>query len=112
MRKIAMMRKSIWNAAAAMACLALAAGLAGCRINVDKGSNGEDKHVQVDTPFGGIHVNTDETSAADLGLPVYPGAQPVNERTSTSLLMSNWALANGRCACVRFPMPLPIPGNR
>ena len=56
-------------------CLALAAGMAGCRIHVDKGANGEDKNVQVDTPFGGIHVNTDQTTAADLGLPAYPGAQ-------------------------------------
>jgi hypothetical protein len=80
MRTIAMMRINIGNTAAAMACLTLAAGLAGCRINVDKGANGEEKHVQVDTPFGGIHVNTDETSAADLGLPVYPGAQPVTDK--------------------------------
>jgi hypothetical protein len=50
-------------------------GLAGCRVNVDKDKNGEEKRVQVDTPFGGIHVNTDQTTAADLGLPVYPGAQ-------------------------------------
>jgi hypothetical protein len=59
-------------------CLALAAAtaLAGCRVNVDKGKNGEDKSVQVDTPFGGLHVNTDQTTAADLGLPLYPGAQP------------------------------------
>jgi hypothetical protein len=57
--------------------LALAAGLAGCRVHVDKGANGEDKKVQVDTPFGGIHVDTDQTTAADLGLPVYPGAQAV-----------------------------------
>ena len=55
--------------------VALAASLAGCRVQVDKGVNGEDKKVRVDTPFGGIHVNTDETTAADLGLPVYPGAQ-------------------------------------
>ncbi len=54
--------------------LALAAGMAGCRVNVDKGVNGQDKKVQVDTPFGGVHVNTDQTSAEDLGLPVYPGA--------------------------------------
>ncbi|MEI9967680.1 MAG: hypothetical protein WDM87_03270 [Terracidiphilus sp.] len=39
---------------------------------MDKGANGEQKKVQVDTPFGGIHVNTDQTSAADLGLPTYP----------------------------------------
>jgi hypothetical protein len=52
----------------------MAAGLAGCRVHVDKGANGEDKDVQVDTPFGGMHVTTDQTTAADLGLPVYPGA--------------------------------------
>ena len=54
--------------------LALMAWTAGCRVNVDKGENGQEKKVQVDTPFGGIHVNTDQTTAADLGLPVYPGA--------------------------------------
>lgn len=64
-------------AAAAAACLLLAAGISGCRVQVDKGPNGEDKKVQVDTPFGGIHVNTDQTTAADLGLPIYPGAQVV-----------------------------------
>ncbi len=58
-----------------LAGLALAAGLAGCRVQVDKGANGEEKKVQVDTPFGGVHVNTDQTTAADLGLPVYPGAK-------------------------------------
>ena len=58
-----------------LAGLALAAGLTGCWVHVDKNSNGEEKKVQVDTPFGGIHVNTNQTSAADLGLPVYPGAQ-------------------------------------
>ncbi len=56
------------------AALAWACGLTGCRVHVDKGPNGEDKNVQVDTPFGGVHVNTDQISAADLGLPVYPGA--------------------------------------
>ena len=71
---------SMWNntsGRALIACLALAAGLAGCRVQVDKGANGEEKHVRVDTPFGGVHVNTDETTAADLGLPVYPGAQEI-----------------------------------
>jgi hypothetical protein len=57
--------------------LALAVAVAGCRVHVDKGANGEDKTVQVDTPFGGVHVNTDQVSAADLGLPIYPGAQQV-----------------------------------
>ena len=73
-------RNSMWNAAALFACLAFAAGIAGCRIHVDKGSNGEDKTVQVDTPFGGVHINTDQTTAADLGLPVYPGAQIAQDK--------------------------------
>lgn len=57
--------------------LGLATGMAACRVHVDKGANGEDKTVQVDTPFGGVHVNTDQTTAADLGLQVYPGAVAV-----------------------------------
>ena len=67
------------EAAVLLAGLALAAGVTGCRVHVDKGANGEDKTVQVDTPFGGVHVNTDQTTAADLGLPVYPGAQAVTD---------------------------------
>jgi hypothetical protein len=55
-------------------CLAAAIALAGCRVNVDKDQNGQEKRVQVDTPFGGIHVNTDQTTASDVGLPSYPGA--------------------------------------
>jgi hypothetical protein len=53
-------------------------GLTGCRVHVEKDAKGEDKNVQVDTPFGGVHVNTDQTTAADMGLPVYPGAEEVN----------------------------------
>jgi len=62
------------------ASLALAAGLAGCfRVHVDKDVNGVEKNVQVDTPFGGVHVDTNQTTASDLGLPVYPGAQLVSD---------------------------------
>jgi hypothetical protein len=56
----------------ALAGLLLAAG---CRIQVDKNENGRDKNVKVDTPLGGLHVRTDQTAAADVGLPVYPGAK-------------------------------------
>ena len=77
MRKSA--RYSIWPLGAA-ALLALAGGLSGCRVHVDKGANGEDKSVQVDTPFGGVHVNTNQTTAADLGLQAYPGAQIVTDK--------------------------------
>ncbi|HEX6497325.1 MAG TPA: hypothetical protein VF018_17700 [Acidobacteriaceae bacterium] len=45
----------------------------GCSINVDKGKNGEDKKVKIDTPLGNIHVNADKP-ATDLGIALYPGA--------------------------------------
>ncbi len=66
---------------AGMLALGLAAmvSLSGCRVHVDKDADGKDKNVQVDTPFGGVHVNADSTTAADLGLPVYPGAQAVTD---------------------------------
>ncbi|MGD0939138.1 MAG: hypothetical protein ABR905_05440 [Terracidiphilus sp.] len=71
------MRNTTQIAAFLLVSLALAGGVAGCRVHVDKDANGEEKKVQVDTPFGGVHVNTDQTSAVDLGLPVYPGAEIV-----------------------------------
>ena len=74
-----MIWEKIRNASTLAAGLALAIGLAGCSVHVEKGANGEDKNVQVDTPFGNVHVNTDQTTASDLGLPVYPGAQQVKD---------------------------------
>lgn len=74
-----MVRNRMREATGLVAALVLTAGIVGCRVHVDKGANGEDKNVQVDTPFGGVHVNTDQTTAADLGLPVYPGAQSVKD---------------------------------
>ena len=55
-----------------MAGLALVISIAGCRVRTEKDASGNEKTVQVDTPFGGVHVNTNEMTAADLGLPVYP----------------------------------------
>jgi len=75
-----MKRNPIAHAAGLLACAALAAGVVGCRIHVDKDSTGHEKNVQVDTPFGGVHVNTDQTTAADLGLPAYPGAALVKDK--------------------------------
>jgi hypothetical protein len=63
------------NGIKVVAGLALLAAIAGCRVRTEKDANGEEKTVQVDTPFGGVHVNTDALTAADLGLPVYPGAE-------------------------------------
>lgn len=70
---------SIAQAAGLLASLLLPLGVAGCRIHEQKGANGQDENVQVDTPFGGLHVNTGQTTAADLGLPDYPGAHVVEE---------------------------------
>ncbi len=57
----------------------LSLALAGCMIHVDKDEKGHEKKVEVESPFGHVHVNTDETNPADLGLPAYPGAQQVKD---------------------------------
>jgi len=92
-----MLQKVNWETAGFVLCLFLAAAVAGCRVQVDKDANGDDKKVQVDTPFGGVHVNTNQTTAADLGLPVYPGAQAVkgddkHESADVHLGFGEWQL--------------------
>lgn len=67
------------NIALLVAGFTVVAWLGGCRVRTEKGENGEDKSVQIDTPFGGVHVNTNQTTAADLGLPLYPGAEVVKD---------------------------------
>jgi hypothetical protein len=54
-----------------------------CSINVKKGSNDkdQDKKVDIDTPFGGIHVSKG-ADVHDTGLPVYPGAKPKTKSDS------------------------------
>lgn len=49
--------------------------LTGCKVEVNKAKNGEDKDVKIATPLGGINVKTNQTVATDVGLPAYPGAQ-------------------------------------
>jgi len=66
--------KTLGAIAAATLSLALAFS-AGCSVSVDKNKDGDDKNVKIDTPLGGVHVTSDQTSAADVGLPVYPGAK-------------------------------------
>jgi hypothetical protein len=72
-------RRRISRAATLAVVAAMAAGVAGCRVHVNKDASGHEKNVQVDTPFGGVHVDTNQTTAADLGLPAYPGAQIVRD---------------------------------
>lgn len=54
--------------------LAAAVVSAGCDINVKKNDNGQEKKVDIDTPFGGIHVSKG-ADVRDTGLSVYPGAR-------------------------------------
>ena len=53
----------------------------GCSVNVKKNESGQDKNVDIDTPFGGIHVSKD-ADVRDTGLPIYPGARPKQKNDS------------------------------
>jgi len=59
----------------AFAPIAIVLLCAACSVNVKKDAQGQDKNVDIDTPFGGIHVNQ-KADVRDTGLPVYPGARP------------------------------------
>lgn len=62
-----------------LAIAALLLPLAACRIQDDKDASGHDKKVAIDTPFGGMHLSTNQTTAVDTGLSAYPGAQSALE---------------------------------
>jgi hypothetical protein len=47
--------------------------LPACSVNVKKEGNGQDKQVDVNTLFGGVHVSK-QADISDIGLAVYPGA--------------------------------------
>jgi hypothetical protein len=72
-------------------------GATGCKVHVDKSSNGGGDNVKIATPFGGITVNKDQTSAAELGLPAYPGAvldtgEDGNRSAKVDLGFGSWKL--------------------
>ena len=60
---------SRWFLAAAALLL-----LPACSVNVKKDESGGDKKVDIETPFGGIHVDK-AADVRDTGLDVYPGAR-------------------------------------
>ena len=75
-------------ALALMALLLLPA----CSVNVKKDERGQDKNVDIQTPVGGIHVSKD-ADARDVGLPVYPGARPKEQKGndgSSANVNMNW----------------------
>jgi hypothetical protein len=61
---------------ALMVAVALLGWLAlpGCSVSVKDHDKDGDSKVDIDTPFGGIHVN-EQADARDTGLDVYPGAR-------------------------------------
>ncbi len=64
--------------AASLAALLL---LSACSVNVKKEANGQDKQVDVNTLFGGVHVSK-QADVSDIGLAVYPGARLKKENDS------------------------------
>jgi hypothetical protein len=52
----------------------------GCKVNVRKEQNGEDKQVDINTLVGGIHISK-QASVADVGVAIYPGAR-MKEKSS------------------------------
>ena len=66
-RGVAMRLGTTMTAAAVLA-------MAGCHVEDHK--NGDHKDVNIETPFGGLQVRTNDASVLqDIGLPAYPGAQ-------------------------------------
>jgi hypothetical protein len=60
------------------ATLAVLVGIAGCHVESDK--RGDGKNVNISTPFGGLHVRTNDTDVLEsIGLAAYPGATVVKK---------------------------------
>jgi hypothetical protein len=55
----------------------LACSLIACSVHSSKDKDGD--NVRISTPFGGMHVESNKTTAADVGLPLYPGATPYKD---------------------------------
>ncbi|HLY63260.1 MAG TPA: hypothetical protein VKV95_21145 [Terriglobia bacterium] len=58
----------------------------GVNIHVND-QDGNKKEVSIKTPFGGIEVNK-QINEASLGLPIYPGAQPVSDHDDATVNLS------------------------
>jgi hypothetical protein len=69
----------------------------GCKVSINKSADGKDKNVQMETPFGGLHVRAGDSTAANLGLPAYPGARIVpdndgDQAADVALGFGEWQL--------------------
>ena len=74
-----MRKPSILVSRCAVVVLAMLVILPGCKINVKKDAAEQDKRVDISTLIGGIHVSNG-LDARDLGVAVYPGARPRQEK--------------------------------
>jgi hypothetical protein len=63
-------------------CTALTLGLTACSVSTNKNGGGD--NVRIATPFGGMHVESNQTTAADIGLPVYPGSTLYQDKDNSS----------------------------
>ena len=70
-RKFAIIDHNSLTALLGLAALVL---LSACSVNVKKNAEGEDKKVDIQTPFGGIHVSAN-ADPRDIGVSLYPGAK-------------------------------------
>lgn len=53
--------------------------VSGCRIESDK--HGDNDNVKIATPFGRMQIKTNDAAVVEgIGLPVYPGAEPVKKK--------------------------------
>lgn len=65
-----------------------------CSINVKKDRLGDGKKVDIETPVGSIHVS-EEVSADDTGLSVYPGARPKPDDNNSDKKRANVNISSG-----------------
>jgi hypothetical protein len=67
-----------------MSAILAAAALAvtGCSVHSSNKDGGD--NVRIATPFGGLNVQSNQTTATDIGLPAYPGAVPVHDKDNNS----------------------------
>jgi hypothetical protein len=65
------------RAAALTTATVLALTLTACSVHSSKDNGGD--NVRISTPFGGMHVESNKTTATDIGLPLYPGAIPYKD---------------------------------
>jgi hypothetical protein len=79
-----------------MVALALLAWLAlpACSISVKDHDKSGTSKVDIDTPFGGIHVNED-ADVRDTGLDVYPGARPKPKSEDEDTKSANVNISSG-----------------